>query len=124
MCSLKSLDGFVDQPSTNLSPSHAFGLFSAAIGLNNGWMERCGRINASGDAKLLSLFQDKDGDIYKQVAATLFRTPLEHVSTEHRNLAKSSCLGLIYGMGTKELAKRWAAGMPRGCAGKGEVRVR
>ena len=58
--------------------------------------------------RLISLFENPTGDIYKMVSAELLRKPVDKVSEQDRGLAKTACLGLIYGMGNKELAKRYA----------------
>ena len=59
------------------------------------------------DTRLLALFQDPHGDVYIQVAAALLKRPTSAVTPKDRSLAKTCCLGIIYGMGVKELAKRY-----------------
>jgi DNA polymerase theta len=45
--------------------------------------------------------------VYVLVAAALLRKPPLEVGKKERDLAKTCCLGIIYGMGIKELAKRY-----------------
>jgi len=59
------------------------------------------------DAKLSALFRDPAGDVYVQVASSLLRKPPVEVTVRERDLAKTCCLGIIYGMGVRELARRY-----------------
>ena len=42
------------------------------------------------------------------MSAELLRKPVGQVNEKERSIAKQACLGVIYGMGNKELAKRYA----------------
>ena len=59
------------------------------------------------DTSLSALFQNPAGDVYKLVASKIMRKPVDAISTAERQLAKTVSLGVIYGMGVKELAKRF-----------------
>jgi DNA polymerase-1 len=50
------------------------------------------------DAHLSALFQDPLGDVYRLVASCLLRKPVGDVKDSERSLAKTCCLGIIYGM--------------------------
>ena len=60
---------------------------------------------ASGDKQLASLF-GRGEDIYRQMAAKVFRVNCQDVSSTQRKQAKQLSLGLLYGMGDNETAKR------------------
>jgi len=49
------------------------------------------------DPQLLALFADPNGDVYNLVAAALLSKPVDQVAKQERNLAKTCCLGIIYG---------------------------
>ena len=49
------------------------------------------------DPQLLALFADPNGDVYNLVAAALLGKPVDQVAKPERNLAKTCCLGIIYG---------------------------
>jgi len=59
----------------------------------------------SGDAALISAFE-KDLDIHAAVASEVFGVPLEEVTREQRNRAKTINFGIIYGVTAFGLARR------------------
>jgi DNA polymerase-1 len=59
----------------------------------------------SGDRKIINAF--KDGlDIHRLTAARVFKIPIDKVTPEKRNLAKTLNFGIIYGMGPAAFARR------------------
>lgn len=58
----------------------------------------------SGDKNLKTAFLSGE-DIHKSTAATMFKKPLEEVTSNDRSRAKAINYGIVYGMGPKRLAK-------------------
>ena len=56
------------------------------------------------DPSLLEAFL-LDQDVHAKVASELFLTPIEKVTKEERNIAKTINFGLLYGMGSSKLAQ-------------------
>ena len=65
----------------------------------------------SGDAALVDAFRE-DRDVHAAVAAEIFGVPLEEVTREQRNIAKTTNFGVIYG--PKQLRPVRDAGHPAG----------
>ena len=63
--------------------------------------------HCSRDSNLLAIFKDSRGDVYKLVASKLLHKNVDSIGKTERQLAKQVALGIIYGMGNKELAKRF-----------------
>ncbi len=60
--------------------------------------------SVSGDAKMIEAFQN-DLDIHKLTASNVFNVPLEEVTKEQRQMAKTLNFGVIYGMGPQAFAR-------------------
>jgi DNA polymerase-1 len=56
----------------------------------------------SGDSKYIKAYQEKL-DLHKETASQMFNVPLEQVTKQQRNIAKSINFGLNYGMGASGL---------------------
>lgn len=69
----------------------------------------------SGDTKMIDAFNN-DLDIHKITASNVFNVPLEKVTPEMRNVAKTLNFGVIYGMGPLAFSK--VSGLSRGEAEK------
>ena len=54
-----------------------------------------------GDQRAIEIFE-KGEDIYKDMASTIYKVPVEKVSKDQRNVGKTAILGLGYGMGHKK----------------------
>lgn len=58
------------------------------------------------DQGLLDIFRAPGAaDIYATVASTLLKKPVQEVTPSERSLAKTACLGIIYGMGHREVCR-------------------
>jgi DNA polymerase I len=56
---------------------------------------------------LLSLFRAGHEDVYRSMAAVIFkRQSADEVTVSERDRAKTVCLGVIYGMGAPAMATR------------------
>lgn len=63
----------------------------------------------SGDENLLEILNrsqdvDETYDVFRTVAARVYKIPPEEVTSENRQHAKQICYGIIYGMGNKSLS--------------------
>ncbi len=65
---------------------------------------------AANDKKMIEAFQN-DLDIHKLTASQVFNTPLEKVTLDMRQLAKTLNFGVVYGMGPSAFAR--ASGLSR-----------
>lgn len=63
----------------------------------------------SRDQALLGLFNSAhsaENDVYRLMASLCFGVPVERVSKEERDRAKTISLGIVYGMGPANLAEK------------------
>ena len=60
----------------------------------------------SSDKRLIYLLQQKDGDVFKLIAASWLGIDFNKVSPDERQRAKQICYGILYGMGPKALSEQ------------------
>jgi DNA polymerase-1 len=78
------------------------------IGLDYSQIELRVLAHLSGDAALIAAFERND-DIHAAVASEVFGTPIEEVTREQRNQAKTINFGIVYGVTAYGLAHRISA---------------
>ncbi|XP_021338869.1 DNA polymerase theta-like isoform X1 [Mizuhopecten yessoensis] len=59
----------------------------------------------SGDVKLTRIL-NRDGDVFKMIAAQWKSVSIEHVTPQQRQQAKQVCYGMVYGIGPKALGEQ------------------
>ena len=60
----------------------------------------------SKDKKLSTLLKNKDGDVFKAIAASWLNKSIDQISDDERQTSKQICYGILYGMGPKSLAEQ------------------
>lgn len=60
------------------------------------------------DDGMVALFEQESGDIYRLLSGQVFGKPAAEVTTEERQQAKVVALGIVYGMGPADMARKLA----------------
>lgn len=91
LCTIDDITSALIRPCLLASPGHIFCIADYAQ------VEARGAAKLAKEMKMLSAFAE-GRDIYREFAAMMFGVPLEEVTKNQRQIAKSAVLGCIYGL--------------------------